>query len=109
MTYDSPFWGIEEEVIPEVAYLKEEGLVTPEGWERKKMILEICWSMPRIEPRSPGWNAIVLTTTLSRHYILLEGLYFNKMYYMIKAPISPNLHYPRLRWSILAIKAYILL
>ena len=36
MTYDSPFWAIEEEVIPEVANFKEEGLVTPEGWEGEK-------------------------------------------------------------------------
>ena len=33
MTYDSAFWAIEEEVIPEVANSKEEGLVTPEVWE----------------------------------------------------------------------------
>ena len=33
MTYDSPFWAIEGEVIPEVANFKEEGLVTPERWE----------------------------------------------------------------------------
>ena len=26
--YDSPFWAIEGEVIPEVANFKEEGLVT---------------------------------------------------------------------------------
>ena len=31
MTYDSPFWAIEGEAIPEVANFKEEGLVTPEG------------------------------------------------------------------------------
>ena len=31
MTYDSPFWAIEGDVIPEVASFKEEGLVTPEG------------------------------------------------------------------------------
>ena len=29
MTYDSPLSVFEEEVIPEVASLKEEGLVTP--------------------------------------------------------------------------------
>ena len=33
MTYDSPFWAIEGEVIPEVANFEEEGLVTPEKWE----------------------------------------------------------------------------
>ena len=31
MTYDSSFWVIEGEVIPEVVNFKEEGLVTPEG------------------------------------------------------------------------------
>jgi hypothetical protein len=36
MTYDSPLWAIEGEVIPEVANFKEEGLVTPEGWEGEK-------------------------------------------------------------------------
>ena len=36
MTYDSPFWAIDGEVIPEVAYFKEEVLVTPEGWEGEK-------------------------------------------------------------------------
>ena len=39
MTYDSPFWAFEGEVIPEVANFKEEGLVTPEGWEGVKEIL----------------------------------------------------------------------
>ena len=34
--YDSPFLAIEGEVIPEVANFKEEGLVTPEGWEGEK-------------------------------------------------------------------------
>ena len=38
MTYDFPFWAIEGEVIPEVANFKEEGLVTPEGWEGEKII-----------------------------------------------------------------------
>ena len=52
MTYDSPFWAIEGEVIPEVANFKEEGLVTPEGWEGEKEILKICWSMQGIEPGS---------------------------------------------------------
>jgi hypothetical protein len=36
MTYDSPFWDIEGEVIPEVANFKEEGLVTQEDWKREK-------------------------------------------------------------------------
>ena len=40
MTYDSPFWAIEGEVIPEVANSKEEGLVTPDGWAGEKEILK---------------------------------------------------------------------
>ena len=40
MTYDSPFWAIEGQVIPEVANFKEEDLVTPEGWEGKKIKFE---------------------------------------------------------------------
>jgi hypothetical protein len=36
MTYDSPLWASEEWVIPEVASFKEEGLVTPQGWEGEK-------------------------------------------------------------------------
>ena len=45
--YESLFWAIEWEVIPEVANFKDEGLVTPEGWEGEKEILEIYWSMRR--------------------------------------------------------------
>ena len=40
MTYNSPSWAIEGEAIPEVANFKEEGLVTPEGWEGEKEILK---------------------------------------------------------------------
>jgi hypothetical protein len=36
MTYDSPLWASEGLVISEVASFKEEGLVTPEGWEGEK-------------------------------------------------------------------------
>ena len=54
MTYSSLFWAIEGEVIPEVAKFKEEGLMTPEGWEGEKEILEICWSMQGIEPGPLG-------------------------------------------------------
>ena len=50
MTYDSPLSAFEGEVIPEVASFKEEGLVTPEGWDWEKGKLKICWSM------SPEWN-----------------------------------------------------
>ena len=60
-------------MISKVANFKEEGLVTPEGWEGEKEILKICWSMQGIEPGSAGWNAKVPTTTLSRHLVLGEG------------------------------------
>ena len=30
MTYDTPFWAIEGEVIPEIATFTDEGLVTPD-------------------------------------------------------------------------------
>ena len=36
MTYDSSFWAIEGEVIPDIANFKLEGLVAPEGWEGEK-------------------------------------------------------------------------
>ena len=36
MTYDSPLSVFEGEVIPEVASLKEEGLVTPKEWDWEK-------------------------------------------------------------------------
>ena len=36
MAYVPPFWAIEEEVIPEVANFKEEGLVTPDQvWQKR--------------------------------------------------------------------------
>ena len=70
MIYDSPFWAIEGEVIPEVANFKEEGLVTPEGWEGEEESLKICWFMQGIEPGSPGWNSRVLTTTLSADIVV---------------------------------------
>ena len=67
MTYDFPFWAIEGEVIPEDANFKEEGLVTPEGWEGEKGKSKICWSMGGIEPRShhskiqkDGWDKDIL-------------------------------------------------
>ena len=40
MTYDSPLSAFEGEVIPEVATFKEEGLVTPEGWDWEKRKIE---------------------------------------------------------------------
>jgi hypothetical protein len=50
MTYDSPLWASEGWVIPEVASFKEEGLVTPEGWEGEKGKLKICWSKGELNP-----------------------------------------------------------
>ena len=35
MTWLSPLWEFEGEVIREIADFKEEGLVTPEGWEKE--------------------------------------------------------------------------
>ena len=43
MTYDSSFWAIEGEVIPEVVDFKVEGLVTLEGWEAGIFFLKNCW------------------------------------------------------------------
>ena len=50
MTYDSLFWTIEGEVIPEFANFKEEGLLTPEGQEGEKEILKSCWFIQEINP-----------------------------------------------------------
>ena len=63
MTYDSSLWLSEGWVILEVARFKEEGLVTPEGWEGEK-----GWSNGRIEPGSPAWNAKVT----SKHCYKIE-------------------------------------
>ena len=54
MTYDSPLWAFEGEVISEVANVKEEGLVTPEEGEGIKENLKICLPMQGINPRSPA-------------------------------------------------------
>ena len=64
MTYDSllqPFKGL---VITEVASFKEKRLVTPEGGEGEKGILNINLSMQGIEPWSPGRKARVLKPLL---------------------------------------------
>ena len=45
MTYDSAFSAFEGEVIPDVASLKEEGLVTPGGLDWEKGKLKLCWYM----------------------------------------------------------------
>jgi hypothetical protein len=44
MTYDSPLWASQGLVIPVVASFKEEGLVTPEGWEGEKGNMKDCCS-----------------------------------------------------------------
>ena len=53
MTYDSPLWAFEEEVITDVSNFKKEGLVTPEG---EKATLKINLSIQEIEPWSPSWR-----------------------------------------------------
>jgi hypothetical protein len=50
MTYDSPLWTSEGLVIPEVASFKEEGLVTPEGWEVEKGNMKNCCSKEKLNP-----------------------------------------------------------
>ena len=79
----TPFWAIEGEVIPEVANFKEEGLVTPEGWEGEKK-LKNCWFTQGIEPGSSGWNArLITTTTLSigiRRRSFLQIVFYDKSY-----------------------------
>ena len=55
MTYDSPFWDIEGEVIPEVANFKEEGLVTQEDWKREKdFLFKLVGSCRELNPGKPG-------------------------------------------------------
>ena len=54
MTYTSPFWAIEGELILEAANFKEEGLVTPKEWEREKEkyiflnLLVYAWNWTRV-------------------------------------------------------------
>ena len=50
MTYGSPFWAFEGEVITEVASFKEEGLVTQEGWEGEKGKMKDCCSKGELNP-----------------------------------------------------------
>ena len=49
MTYDSPLYAFGWKVIPEVASFKEEGLVTPEGWEGEKEKLKVCCSKDEMQ------------------------------------------------------------
>ena len=44
MTYDSPLWAFDGEVITAVANFKEEGLVTQEGGKEEKGILKFIWT-----------------------------------------------------------------
>ena len=52
MTYDSPFWAIKGEVIPEVANFEEEGLVTQTYEKEEKKLnpghlgeMPECWPL----------------------------------------------------------------
>ena len=56
MTYDSPLWAFEEEVITDVSNFKEEGLVMPEGGEGEKVTLKINLSAQGIESPLPSWR-----------------------------------------------------
>ena len=68
MTYDSPLWASEGEVIPEVASFKEEGLVTPEGSEGEKQSWKFVGPWRELNPGH------LLTTTPSRHCYKLESI-----------------------------------
>ena len=93
-----------------------ENAISPWGqsWERvfhKHLCIQFIALVPAIggiEPLSLEWNARMLTTTLSIHSFKTRVDY-NKLSYEIKGPISPTLHKPKLGWSILGIKAYLLL
>jgi hypothetical protein len=64
MTYVSPFWAIEREVIPEVANFEEEGLFTPEGWERKHFFENLLVHVGFMKKRHP-----VFTLAISKHIL----------------------------------------
>ena len=78
MTYDSPFWAIEEEVIPEVANFKEEGLVTQKDEKEKKKF----W---KFMVHAGNWTQVTWIKCQSAdHYtiqrLLSEEVDFNNMY-----------------------------
>ena len=109
MTYDSPLSAFGGEVIPEVASFIEEGLVIPEGWDWEKGKLKIWYVV-----HTGNWTPESCMKCKSADHYTIQGLLwikvdYNKLTYEIKAPISPTLHKPRLTWSILGIKAYLLL
>ena len=74
-------------MIPEVASFKEEGLVTPEDEKEKKKIGKFVGSCRKLNPDHLSAN---------QTFVLEEGN-FNTLPYIIKAPVSPILHYLRLR------------
>ena len=78
MTYDTPLWAFEGEVISEVANFKEECLVAPEGGEgEKEIILE------------RAWNARMLTTTLTGHsYTWVQNVWHGWPVYVLKCLCS---------------------
>ena len=81
--FDSPFWAIEGEVILEVANFKEEGLVTPEGWEGEKEIL--VHARNHLGEMLEYWPLHCTIQTL-----LSEGVDFNKVYYVYNKSLLYN-------------------
>ena len=59
-------------MITEVANFKEEGLVIPEGGEGENGILKINLSLQGIEPQSSAQKARVLTTTITKLYLIFR-------------------------------------
>ena len=101
-------YAFDGEVITEVANFKEESLVTTEGGEGQKGILKINLSMQGIEPLSPLQKKVKVLTSYTNWTLVCDGINCKKVSDEIKASISPPLQYPRLRRSILGIKAYLL-
>ena len=78
--YDSPFWAIEGEVIPEVANSKE-GLVTPEGWEG-----ELFFFFENLLVHVGNWTRVTRVKCQSANHYTIQALVvegdFNKVSYM---------------------------
>lgn len=55
MTYDSPLWAFDGEVITAVANFKEEGLVTQEGEKEEKRYFEIYLNLSHLRQRQECW------------------------------------------------------
>ena len=70
MTYDSLLWASEGMVIPEVASFKEEGLVTPEGWEGEKR------NMKDVAPRG-NWTQVSCMKCKSADHYTIETFSWN--------------------------------